>query len=289
MLFKKPKPFTAPRPMISSLPFPIVPRPASPIAPRPPSAIRFKPKIPIGDEGDDEKEKIKKLQEQIKAIREQTKKPTLQLTKTDKEGLLVGTLKDGRKYSVRENRDKFFFPDDWLKFYDTLKDFQKLTFEVLINTGARHKEARNIKVGDIDFDRGNIVLRITKGKKGEKYLKPRTISISSKFSRRLNVYIRKNKLNNEDYLGILSRPASHICMKKTLQKADFKDWYMYALHNIRKTHGNYLKSLGVDSGEICIRLGHNMGIFLKHYASPDIFSREDLKTMRVILGDIYQK
>jgi integrase len=199
---------------------------------------------------------------------------------------------DGKSYSVRSNRDRFFYPNEWIKFFDALKESQKMTFDILMNTGARINEVINIKVGDIDFERKTIILRVTKikAKLGEKNPRPRTISISSQFARRLKSYINENDLLNDDTLGLLSKPAAHICLKKTLQRIGITDWYMFSIHNIRKTHGNYLKALQVTSeSEICKRLGHDYNTFLKSYVSADIFSFKDRQDMRLILGDLYQR
>lgn len=192
-------------------------------------------------------------------------------------------------YTNRTNRDRFFYPNEWMKFFDALKKNQKLTFDVLINTGARINEARHIKVGDVDFERNTIILRVTKvkAKKGEKNPRPRTISISTQFSRKLKNYIKGK--NNESYIGVLSTPASHLAMKGTLKRIGISDWYMFSIHNIRKTHGNWLKALGIDGAEICTRLGHDYNTFLRAYGSPDIFSFKDKQDMRLILGDLYQK
>jgi len=199
------------------------------------------------------------------------------------------TRSNGMIYSVRKNRDSFFFPDTWMKFYDSLKKSQKITFDFLINTGARINEARHVQVGDIDFDRNNLILRVTKvkAKKGEKNSRPRTISISTQFERRLKKYVSDNQLNNDSYLGILSTPAANICMKKTLQKIGVSDFYMYSIHNIRKTHGNWIKAIGIDGAEICLRLGHDYNTFIHSYGSPDIFSFQDIKNINIILGDLY--
>lgn len=196
---------------------------------------------------------------------------------------------NGNPYTNRTNRDRFFYPNEWMKFFDALKSNQKITFDVLINTGARINEARHIKVGDIDFERNTILLRVTKvkAKKGEKNPRPRTISISNQFSRKLKGYIKG--LNNEEYIGVLSTPAAHIALKKTLQEIGIKDWYMFSIHNIRKTHGNWLKALGIDGAEICTRLGHDYNTFLRAYGSPDIFNFKDKQNMRLILGDLYQR
>lgn len=196
---------------------------------------------------------------------------------------------NGQKYSVRTNRDSFFFPNVWMKFYDALKPSQRITFDFLINTGARINEVRHVKVGDVDFERNNIILRVTKVKaiKGEKNSRPRTIGISSQFGKKLKAYIKDNGLNNEDTFNILSTPAGNICMKKTLQDIGVEDYQMYSLHNIRKTHGNWLKALGIEGAEICLRLGHDYNTFLKAYGSPDIFNFKDVQDIRLILGDLY--
>jgi integrase len=216
-------------------------------------------------------------------------KKKLALKTKDSNIISNGIKSDGKKYSVRHNRDSFFYPNDWMKFFDSLKTSQKITFDFLINTGARINEARNVKVEDIDFERNNIILRVTKVKaiKGEKNPRPRTISISNQFSKRLRLYIKDNNLNNNDTLRILSTPAANICLKKTLQKIGIKDWFMFSVHNIRKTHGNWLKALGLEGSEICLRLGHDYNTFLKAYGSPDIFNFKDLQDMRLILGDLY--
>ena len=196
---------------------------------------------------------------------------------------------DGMKYSVRANRDRFFYPNEWMKFFDDLKANQKMTFDILINTGARINEAIHIKVGDVDFVRNNIILRVTKVKamKGEKNPRPRTISISPQFARRLKSYCKDKP--NDDYLGLLGAAGAHLALKRTLQRIQISDWYMFSLHNIRKTHGNWLKALGIDGAEICTRLGHDYNTFLKAYCSPDIFNYKDKQDMRLILGDLYNK
>jgi len=190
--------------------------------------------------------------------------------------------KNGKDYTVRHNRDRFFFPDEWMKFYDKLKPMQKYTFNFLINTGARINEARNVKPFDIDLERKRIVLRITKvkAKKGEKHPRPRNIPISSQFAKFL-----KKKMDNK----ILSTPAANIGMKKALQKAGIKDWKMFSIHNIRKTLETWLMALSVDGLKIVSHMGHSMSTAAGHYVSPDVFSWEEKSKMRMIIGDLYQR
>ena len=229
---------------------------------------------------------IKELQDKLKSLKDKNKSPPLELEKVN-EDLSVGKRKNGNKYSVRANRDRFFFPGEWMRFYDSLRKSQILTFDFLINTGARINEARHVKVSDIDFINKRVILRVTKvkAKKGEKHPRPRTISFSTQFGKRLKKHIAEK--SNDDYIGILSTPAANIAMKNHLTKIKIKDPYMFSIHNIRKTHGNWLKALGIDGSEICTRLGHDYNTFLKSYGSPDIFSFEEKNQMRMILGDLY--
>jgi len=189
--------------------------------------------------------------------------------------------KNGRVYSVRSNRDRFFFPDEWGKFFDCLKKSQKYTFKFLINTGARINEARHVKPEDIDLDRKRIILRVTKVKarKGERNPRPRIIPISSQFVK----FLKKNPNGK-----VLSTPGGNIAMEKALKKAGIKDYYMFSLHNIRKTLEIWLMSLGVDALPLTAHIGHDIKTAAQHYVSPDIFSWDEKKQIRLIIGDLYE-
>lgn len=219
---------------------------------------------------------------------EKNKKERLSLTPVS-EGLKVGIKSDGTKYSVRDDRSRYFFPEEWERFFAALNSKKQPIFDVLINTGARIDEALNIKPKDFDWERNNLTLRVTKRKasKGERIGKPRTFVISSQFARRMRKYISDNKIGDDELMFKISQQAVFQMLKRTLKKIEIKDWYNFSLHNIRKTHGNYLKAMGIDSGEICYRLGHDLNTFLKHYGSANIFDRKDKTGMIKILGDVY--
>ena len=227
---------------------------------------------------------------------ENLKSLKLILEKTNKEGLLVGVRTDGKNYSVREHRQHFLMPDIWLKFVGALKSPKaKLTAEVLIQLGCRINEARHIEERDIDYDRNSIRLRITKCKatKGERVGKPRTIPVNSFFIKKLKKHF--STLEPGSMIGILSTPAFNISMKKALRKINYEEWYMISAHGIRKTHGNWLKILGdlrimnISATEICLRLGHDYGTFLKDYGSSSIMDNKDVLMVKQILGDLYQQ
>lgn len=219
----------------------------------------------------------------------------LSLTRVS-EGLKVGTKKDGKKYSVRDDRSRYFFPDEWTKFYTSIKKDKQPVFDCLINTGARIEEALNIRPKDFDWDRNNLTLAVTKikAKKNESVGKRRTFTVSSQFTKRMRKYISDNKISDEGVLFGVSKQSVWKMLRNKLKKQGVIDWYNFSLHNIRKTHGMWLKTLisrarqgELDSDEICMRLGHDHNTYLKHYMSPSVFTDSDRDKMVNILGDIY--
>ena len=201
------------------------------------------------------------------------------------------TRKNGRGYTLRDNKDRFFFPHEYMKFEDKLKSKQKHSVIVLMNTGARHMEAKHIKVEDCDLTNNRIILRKTKtkAKKKEKKGKVRIIAISTHFAKYLKKYFRYKKLKDDDYIGLLENSSLNRAYKIAGEEAGIKDYWNIGSHTFRKTHGNWLKALGVDGAEICTRLGHDYNTFLSAYSSPDIFTWEDKDKMRLILGDLYRR
>lgn len=205
------------------------------------------------------------------------------------EGLRMGIKVNGIKYSVRTDRSSYFFPEQWIRFFNEIKDEKRGIFDVLINTGARIEEALNIKPEDYDWERNNLTLKVTKTKatKGESIGKKRTFQISSQFARRMRKYIYEKNIQQGQVLFPVSKQAVAQMFKRALKKTRPNDWYMFSLHNIRKTHGNWLKALEINSDEICLRLGHDHNTYLKHYGSASIFNRQDKMLMIKILGDVY--
>lgn len=222
------------------------------------------------------------------------------------EGIKQGIKSDGKKYTVRDYRNRYFFPDEWMEFFNKIKEDKNFIFDVLIMTGARIEEALCIKTNHVRWDRNYLTLFVTKikAKKGETKPTPRDISLSSQFIRRMKKYISQKNLQEGDYLFLdnskqyLTRDdlkketrkhkvAISQLMKRSLKKTQIKDWYNFSLHNCRKTHGMWLKALDVKFEEICKRLGHDANTYLKHYGSADIFDRRDRQMMIKILGDVY--
>ena len=199
--------------------------------------------------------------------------------------------KGGRKWAVKDNVNRFLFPDEYKKFEDQLKSKQKFSVICLINTGARINEMQNVRVEDCDLDRNRVILRVTKAKakKGEKKGKPRIIPVSSKFSKYLRKFIRQNDLKPQDYLPILKNNSLNEAYKKAGKKAGIKDYYNISSHTFRKTLEVWLMALGVESLPLVAHIGHDLKTAAHHYISPDIFNWEDRQKMRDIIGDLYRR
>lgn len=199
---------------------------------------------------------------------------------------------DNKKYSVRNNRDRILFPDEWIVFYDSLKKEHQFIFNLLLNTGARVNEVRHIKINDIDFDRNTIVLRVTKrvvnrpGVQKKGLRKIRVVKVSSKIIKQLKKIKKDYNLSQNDYLPMPSAVAIHLLLKRKLKAIGIPDWQMISTHNIRKTSETWLLSLDIDSLKVTKKFGHSKDVALQHYIQSDMFSLEDKILIKEILGDV---
>ncbi len=225
-------------------------------------------------------------------------KRKLKLKPTDKENLRVGIKSDGKPYHVRDHRNRYFFPDEWILFYESLKKTKQPMFDFLIQTGARIDEARHTRPVDFDFNRDSIRLwkTKTKAKKNERSGRPRIISLSPKFVKRIKKYIKQKgiKETSTQYLfsnngsSPITKQATFKMLKRTLNRSTIRDPWNFSLHNIRKTHGNWLKALGVPAEEICLRLGHNFETYLNHYGSASVFNNADIIQIDRLYDGLYR-
>lgn len=215
-------------------------------------------------------------------------KKKLNLNKDIDNNVFIGIKKDGKKYSVRADRSRIFMPDEWKTFYDNLKENQKFTFELLLNTGARINEARNIKYEDIDFKNQRLILRVTKHRKADVHKSlTRTLRISSKLCREIKKRQNELQAKSTDYIGILSTPAANLAMKKALKAAKIKDWRMFSIQNIRKTSETWALAMGIDVMLLSKRFGHNLTTMYMHYSQSDAFTYKEKDFIKEFFGDTF--
>jgi len=198
---------------------------------------------------------------------------------------------DYKSYSVRGNRDRVFYPAEWKRTIDAMKDYQKLNFKTLMIAGTRVNELRNVRVEDNDFINQRMIIRVTKGRTNKetniKKSKTRTIRISSELCRELKRYIGENNLQPSDYIFHLTTSALNQSLKKALRKAGIKDWQMFSIHNIRKTAETWALAMDIDSLKLSKRFGHNMITMYEHYSQSDVYTFKEKDEIKKILGDTY--
>ncbi len=180
----------------------------------------------------------------------------------------------------KENKKRFFYPDEFEKMFDYLNKNQKFSVKIMANTGGRIEECRGISKQNLDIKRKNIVLENTKvrARLGETHPTPRIIAVSSKFMNWL-----KNNINNHRFL---STNALNIGMREACNRAKIKEPKQFSSHNIRKTFATWMLALGVDGFKLAQHLGHTPNELARDYATNDIFSHKDKQIMRSILGDL---
>lgn len=240
-------------------------------------------------------------------------KKILNLKPSQQDGLLQGVRGDGKKYSVRDNRMRYFFPDEWINFIKIITDKKhRFFFITALHTGARIMEVLHIKYGDIDIERETVILKVVKQRKAKKNFyatgKSRHFFIASEFIKEFKAFKRGKTINKEDYIFLDKEklPAGYKNLenkekkkyyskkissysklfKRKLEKAGVEDYWNFSPHNIRKTYGNWMKVFNIKLEEICYRMGHDMETFMNHYGSSMIFTQEERRKIMKIMGEV---
>ena len=114
---------------------------------------------------------------------------------------------------------------------------------------------------------------------------PRSIKLSTEFSKYLQKYLNTQTLKDTDRIGILNQSSFWTAMRKALKKALIKDYYMFSVHNIRKTAENWIWSLGVPETVFVKTFGHDIDTATKHYLQNDTWRFSEKDEMKEIIGD----
>jgi len=240
-------------------------------------------------------------------------KKILSLIPSDKEGVLEGEMKDGRKYSVRQDRRRYFFPEEWELFINLVKDkTHKFFFLTCLHTGGRIMEVLNLKYEDIDMERGTVNFSIVKQRKAKKNFyavgKSRGFFVSSEFIKEYKSFCRGRTINPKHYIFLdneklpgnyneldnsqrkkyyATKVISYSKMLKSkLKKAGIKDWFNFSPHNLRKTYGMWTRTFNLGDGELCYRMGHDMDTYMAHYGSSLIFTDNERRKIAKIIGEV---
>ena len=213
--------------------------------------------------------------------------PELIRSPTGKKNLEYGIRNNGLNYNIRTNRDSYLTPEQWILFFDQLNENQKITFMFLIHTGGRIMEVQNLRPENINKGNRIITFEVTKKRsaRGERRCKPREVRVSSVFMSWYKKLDQTKIVKENGCFDILSTGAANICLKKTLKEIGIQNYYMFSIHNIRKTHENWMLSVNKDLMVIAKRLGHTPETAMKVYVQERHFSDEQDKLILKILGD----
>lgn len=222
-------------------------------------------------------------------------------------------LRNGRDYTVRKDRRRYFFPDEWNSFIKEVKNKEhRFFFITAIMTGGRIMEILNLRYKDINLERQTITFSIVKQRKAKKNFyatgKTRSFMVSSEFISEYKSFTRGKTINPNDYMFLdnkklpdgyseldnearkkyyKSTVVSYSNMlKRKLKKAGIKDYYNFSPHNLRKTYGMWMRTFSIPFAELCYRMGHDMETYLAHYGSSLIFTQEEYRKIQKIMGDV---
>jgi integrase len=230
------------------------------------------------------------------------------------ESIVIIKKSDGKNYSVRRDRHRYFFPDEWEKFIKIDNSKHYLYFLTSLHTGGRSMEILHLKPKNFDFnkDRPTIEFEVIKQRKAKKNFyatgKTRRFFVSSDYIKEVKKYVTKYKIDSNDYIFLNKKDlpnnydelsnlekkkyyqktevAYNQLLKRRLKSSGITDWRSFSLHNIRKTYGNWMRIYDIKTEEICYRLGHDFETYLTHYGSPLIFTPQDKIKIMQIMGNV---
>jgi len=224
-----------------------------------------------------------------------------------------GKKSDGINYTLRLDRRRYFFPDEWNNFISLFKNkLHKFLFITALHTGGRIMEILNLKYEDIDTERQTVTFKIVKQRKAKRNFyavgKQRSFFVASNFISEYKSFIRNRKINLKDYIFLdnsklpsdydsltndkkkkyyVSRYITYSNMfKSKLKKSGVTDYRNFSIHNIRKTYGNWMRTFNLEMAELCYRMGHDMDTFIAHYGSSLIFTDSERRKIMKIMGEV---
>lgn len=200
------------------------------------------------------------------------------------------------KIKLEESLPKFLRISDMEEIFNKLRDRRLfnsrkseryyLIVRLLYSTMARVSELCNIKISDIDFERGYIRLR---GKGNKERIVPvdqKTLDIFNEFLR------NRIKYDSEDYLLVNTRNQKltprvvQTDIKTIKEKCGFSGSKIITPHIFRHTGATHLRRSGMDISELQDILGHSSPNTTRIYAKNDITKLKESYTMMHPLNHI---
>jgi len=202
----------------------------------------------------------------------------------------IGKDVELRKYTRKTNPKRFCYPQEHQKMLNIIhNEKHKIWYELLVHTGMRINEARNVQIKDIDFDRGTILVKSPKRSLGRSG-KERTLEMSTYLKNRILSYIKTTNLGKNDSFGFPSTQYFDRVLKDYAKQAEIKDHYNFSAHNCRKTLETWCAAaLNVNPLPLSYFMGHTIDVAAMHYVGLSLLKQEDKVMIKAILDDLFNK
>ncbi len=190
---------------------------------------------------------------------------------------------------TKENKKRFFYPDEFDAMFQHLNKNGKFTAKFDIQTGGRINELRGfVKNPIFESLRNNIVLTDTKvrSKLGESKPEARTLPLGNKYFKELKSKIKTHRVLSTNAFNIQLRKACEKANKTLRKDQKIKNVEEFSSHNIRKTFATWMLSLGISPSKVAQHLGHTEKVLLKDYATNDVFNSTDKDRMIQMWGEL---
>lgn len=163
--------------------------------------------------------------------------------------------KKKRNSEIMSDLGGYISMDDIDKILENTKyERDYMLFFVMFRCGRRISEMLNLKVNDINFEKGTILFNILKKRREFKRYK----AVDSEVIYKLKQYIQKNDLSDEDYLFArlkgklpMSRQNAHIIFRKAAEAAGITrvGYKKPHTHHLRHSHAiNFLSNSNHPGG-----------------------------------------
>jgi integrase len=202
----------------------------------------------------------------------------------------IGKNVPSRKYTRKTDSKRFFYPKEYLKILGIIQnENHKFWLELLIHTGMRINEARNVSVKDVDFEKGLILVSKPKRSLGRSG-RERNLEISTYLKNRISGYIKYKGLGKNDTFGLPSTQYFDRMLKKYAKKSGIADYHNFSAHNCRKTLETWCAAgLNINPMPLSYFFGHSIDIAAMHYVGLSMLKQEDKTLIRTILDDLFNR
>jgi integrase len=185
-------------------------------------------------------------------------------------------------YREKENSLRFFNPDEWENFVYSIKPNSRNYYWFLMLTGLRYNEAKHVKISHIDFVNKQIIVMNPKGRF------KRHCQISSYALKLIKQWIKQDNIKRDSTFDFPTIQHLSQLLKRTCKNQKIANWQDFSIHNLRKTHENYLLALNLPEQKITSHMGHTSKTANEHYISSGMIkNKEQLDKIRRWLGDIF--